>query len=597
MSDTASSDAALAARFAEIAEQSQRIVQAFWERQAEEARERSGFTLLEPNVIRRAFLGFGARLMANPARLAQAQSELIQANVELWHNTLRRMMGEEMEPLVRPERGDRRFHDKAWNDELLFDYVKQSYLLTARWLHGLVKGTEHVDPKTREKVEFYTRQFISAAAPSNFVLTNPAVLRKVQETGGQSLVAGLEHLLNDLERGRGRLKISMTDAKAFEIGRNVATMPGKVIYQNDLMQLIQYAPTTDKVYRRPYLIVPAWINKFYILDLQPRNSYIKYMVDHGHTVFLISWKNPNEELAHKSFEDYMIEGPLAALDVIEQATGEHEVNALGFCIGGILIASTLGYLAAKGDERIKSTTFFTSLFDFNEVGEVSVFIDDEQIEHMRDHVEEKGYLEGDYMASMFNLMRENDLIWSFVVNNYLMGREPPPFDLLYWNSDATRLPATMLLFYIKEMYKNNALSKPGRLKLDGVPIDLGKVTVPVYIFAARGDHIAPWRSCYPGTQLFGGPKRFVLSASGHIAGVINPPAAKKYSYWTNPELPPTPEEWLEGAELYEGSWWPDQARWLGERGGPKVPARQPGDGPLQPIEDAPGSYVRERASN
>jgi len=597
MNDTASSESALAARFAEIAGQSQRIVQAFWERELEEAREGSGFALLEPNVIGRAFLEFSAKLMSNPAKLAEAQSELIQANVELWQTTLRRMLGEETDPLVSPERGDRRFHDKAWSDQVLFDYVKQSYLLTARWLRGLVKETDDLDPRTREKVEFYTRQFISAAAPSNFVMTNPTVLRKVEETKGECLVEGLRHLLDDLERGRGRLKISMTDAEAFEFGRNVATTPGKVVFQNDLMQLIQYAPTTDKVYRRPYLIVPAWINKFYILDLQPKNSYIKYMVDHGHTVFLISWKNPNKELAHKSFEDYMMEGPLAALEAIEKATGEHDVNALGFCIGGILTAATLGYLTAKGDERIKSAIFFTTLFDFNEVGEVSVFIDDEQIEHMRDHVEEKGYLEGDYMASMFNLMRENDLIWSFVVNNYLMGREPPPFDLLYWNADATRLPATMLLFYIQEMYKNNALGKPGRLKLNGVPIDLGKVTVPVYIFAAKDDHIAPWRSCYPGTQLFGGPKRFVLAASGHIAGVINPPAAKKYSHWTNPKLSPSPEAWLEGAESHEGSWWPDQARWLGRRGGPKVPARQPGDGALQPIEDAPGSYVRERATD
>jgi polyhydroxyalkanoate synthase len=474
--------------------------------------------------------------------------------------------------------------------------LKQSYLISARWLRGLVKDVDGLDPQEQDKVEFFTRQFVSAVAPSNFALTNPAVLRKAKETGGQNLVAGLEHLLDDLERGRGRLQISMSDYDAFEVGKNVATSPGKVIHQTDLMQLIQYAPTTEQVHKRPFLMVPPWINKFYILDLQPKNSFIKFAVDQGHTVFVTSWVNPDRDLAHKSFEDYMLEGPLAALDAIEQATGEREVNVLGFCIGGILISATLAYLAAKGDDRVKAATFLTSLFDFNEVGEVAVFIDQDQIDQMEQHIKDKGYLEGHHMADMFNMMRENDLIWSFVVNNYLMGREPPPFDLLYWNSDSTRLPATMLLFYLREVYQQNRLRQPGGLSLAGVPIDLGKIETPTYIMAAKDDHIAPWRSCYPGTQLFSGRRKFVLTASGHIAGVVNPPAATKYGYWTNAELPPDPEDWLAGAKQHTGSWWPDWAAWLAPKAGRKVPARVPGDGKLTPIEDAPGSYVKVRAS-
>jgi polyhydroxyalkanoate synthase len=403
-------------------------------------------------------------------------------------------------------------------------------------------------------------------------------------------------MLADLERGRGRLQISMADDKAFEVGQNVATSPGKVIYQNDLMQLIQYAPSTAQVYQRPFLIVPPWINKFYILDLQPKNSFIKWCVDQGHTTFVVSWVNPRADLAHKDFQDYMLEGPLAALDAIGQATGESEVNVLGFCIGGILTAGALAYLAARGDQRIKSATFLASLFDFKDVGEVAVFIDDEQLAQMEKHIADKGYLEGHHMAEMFNMMRENDLIWTFVVNNYLLGREPPPFDLLYWNSDSTRLPATMLLFYLRQVYQQNLLMQPGGLSLAGTPIDLSRVTTPTYIVATKEDHIAPWRSCYPGVHAFAGPSRFVLGASGHIAGIVNPPAANKYAYWTNAKLPKSPDKWLEGATQHPGSWWSDWGAWLARRAGKKVLARKPGDGKLEPIEDAPGSYVKVRAS-
>jgi polyhydroxyalkanoate synthase len=600
MSDPAAPDscapdpAAASQQLAELVERSQRLAQAFWQRQG--AAQGDGFAIADPHAIGRAFAALGAQLLADPTRLAEAQAQLWRDGLALWQTTLQRMQGEDAPPLIEPEPGDRRFKDQAWSEDLVYDFVKQSYLLSARWLRGLVKDVPGLERRDQEKVDFFTRQLVSALAPSNFVLTNPAVLRKAKETGGQNLLDGLRHLLDDLERGRGRLKISMTDEQAFAVGKNVATSPGKVVFQNELMQLIQYSPSTDQVYQRPLLIVPPWINKFYILDLQPRNSLIKWCVDQGHTTFVVSWVNPRRELAGKDFQDYMLEGPLAALDAIEQATGERAVNVLGFCIGGILVASTLGYLAAKGDDRIKSATFLASLFDFKEVGEVAVFIDDEQIAQMEEHLRAQGYLEGHHMADMFNLMRENDLIWSFVVNNYLLGREPPPFDLLYWNADATRLPATMLLFYLKWVYRENRLLQPGGLSLAGVPIDLSRVKTPTYLFATKDDHIAPWQSCYPGTQAFAGPKRFVLGASGHIAGVINPPAARKYGYWTNPRLPKEPATWLKSAKFQEGSLWPDWSAWLVRKAGKKVPARHPGEGRLKPIEDAPGSYVKVRAS-
>jgi polyhydroxyalkanoate synthase len=576
---------------AAFAEQAKRIVEAFWQRQAKD-----GFSIVDPLAIGHAFLELSGRLMADPGKLAEAQAQLWRANLDLWQNTLDRLLGEPAAPAAAAPRGDRRFADPAWTEGLIFDVIKQSYLLSADWLRRLVDDVEGLEPRDRRKVDFYTRQFISATAPSNFLLTNPAVLRKTRETEGRNLIEGLQHLLDDLERGKGRLQITMADPDAFEVGRNVATTPGKVIFQNDLIQLIQYAPSTAEVYKQPLLIVPPWINKFYVLDLQPKNSLIKWCVDQGLSVFVISWVNPREDLAHKDFQDYMLDGPLAALDAIERATGEREASVLGFCIGGILVSATLAWLAAKGDERVKSATFLASLFDFKEVGEVAVFIDDQQLCKIEEHVAERGYLEGHHMAEMFNLMRENDLIWSFVVNNYLMGREPPPFDLLYWNADSTRLPATMLISYLRKMYRQNLLMQPGGLVLAGVPIDLRRIRTPTYFLTTRDDHIAPWRSCYPGTQAFKGPKRFVLGASGHIAGVVNPPAANKYGYWTNAKLPPDPDAWLTGAEQHAGSWWPDWMAWLSRRGGKKVPARRPGAGGLAPLEDAPGSYVKVRAS-
>ena len=581
-----------ARKWAAVAEQSQRVVQAFTERQA----EGGDFSLVDPQSVSRAFLDLMSKMAANPVKLAEAQLRFWQDNVGLWQAMTRRMLGQEAAMAVEPEKGDRRFKDKAWNEELAFDYIKQSYLLTSRWVQSTVGGVEGLDPMNKEKVDFFTRQFLSAMSPSNFALTNPTVLKKTRESGGQNLLEGLENLLSDLERGRGRLKISMTDEAAFEVGKNVAASPGKVVYQNELMQLIQYEPSTEEVHRRPLLFVPPWINKFYVMDLQPKNSLIKWAVDQGHTLFVVSWVNPRGELAHKDFEDYMLEGPLAALDAIEQATGEREVNVLGFCIGGILMVATLAYLAAKGDTRVNSATFLATMVDLKDIGEVSVFIDEEQLRSLEEHVAEKGYLEGHHMAEMFNMMRENDLIWSFVVNNYLLGRDPMPFDMLYWNADSTRLPATMLVTYLRKIYQDNGLMKPGHLVLDGVPIDIGKIETPCYVLATKDDHIAPWVSSYPATRSFAGPVRFVLGASGHIAGVINPPGANKYCYWTNAKTPATPADWFANAERHEGSWWPDWGKWLTRKAGPTVPSRQPGDGALAPIEEAPGSYVNVRFS-
>ena len=410
----------------------------------------------------------------------------------------------------------------------------------------------------------------------------------------RELDQGLDHLLTDLEKGKGDLRISMTDTDAFELGKNVAVSEGKVVYQNDMMQLLQYAPSTEKVAKRPLLVVPPWINKFYILDLQPRNSLIKWAVDQGHTVFVISWVNPDERHADKGFEDYMFEGPLAAMEAMALATDIKELNVIGYCIGGTLTASTLAYLAAANDKRVKSATFLTTMVDFSEPGELGVFIDEDQLERLEEHMDKQGYLDGQYMSQVFNLMRDNDLIWSFVVNNYLMGREPMAFDLLYWNSDNTRMPKMMHSLYLRKMYLQNKLVEPGGIEMGGVPIDLTKIKTPVYWLSTKDDHIAPWQSTYKATQIYQGPKRFVLSASGHIAGVINPPVANKYCYWTNPKTPEDPDAFFEGAKQHDGSWWPDWQKWVKKYAGGEVDARIPGDGKLEPIEDAPGSYVTVR---
>jgi polyhydroxyalkanoate synthase len=578
----------------EIGDRSQKLLRDFASGSSSSGEQSSA---ADPLNLAPTIIELTARMMANPTAVLQAQFSLWQNYLELWQSTSQRLLGQPVPPLIEPERGDRRFRDPAWDDHAVFDFIKQSYLLTSRWLVHLVNDVDGMDDKTRQKIDFYTRQMIDAMAPNNFVATNPEVLRATLESGGENLLRGLNNLLEDLDRGQGKLRIRMTDEAAFSVGKNVATTPGKVVFQNDLIQLIQYQPTTEKVHKRPLLIIPPWINKFYILDLRPKNSFIRWAVEQGHTVFVISWVNPDTKLTAKTFEDYMTDGPLSALDAIEKATGEKDANVIGYCLGGTLLASTLAYMASKKDQRVKSATFFTTMLDFSDAGELGVFIDEVQLGALEDKMKEKGYLEGADMATTFNMLRANDLIWSFVVNNYLMGKDPFPFDLLYWNSDSTRMPAAMHSFYLRNMYQENKLTQPGGITLKGVKIDLSKVKQPACLISTREDHIAPWKATYAATRLLGGPVKFILAGSGHIAGVVNPPEAEKYGYWTNATNAKDPEGWLNGAEEHKGSWWPEWQRWVAAFDGDKVPARTPGDGKLKVVEDAPGSYVRVQAQD
>ncbi len=556
------------------------------------------FQMIDTRAVAQSFQEFGLKLLTDPMRLAEAQASLVRDTFALWHRFLEDATTGHIRPLVDPPRGDRRFKDPAWTENPAYAYVQQSYLVYANWLSKLVEEAKDLDPKAHQRVKFFTRQYLNALAPSNSPFMNPEVLKRAQETGGKSLLDGVEHFLDDLERGGGHLKIKMADETAFGLGKNLALTPGKVIYRNDLIELIQYSPTTAQVHERPILFIPAWINKFYIMDLQPKNSFIRWLVDEGFTVFLMSWVNPTKELAHKRFEDYLTEGPLAAMDVIDEQIGVRDVNVVGYCIGGILLASGLAHLAAKGDDRIKSATFLVTLFDFDEdVGELGVFVDGPHLEAMEAHTKETGFLEGRHLANTFAMLRENDLIWSFVVNNYLLGKEPASFDLLYWNSDATRLPAQMLSDYARAFYLQNALQRPNTLELLGTPINTGKVTTPSYSVATREDHLAPWKSCYPITQQFQGPVRFCLAGSGHIAGVMNPAGSTKYGYWLNDERPADADTWFSGATQHEGSWWPDWSAWLRTHAGDMVPARNPAEGPRPVLGDAPGEYVKMQSED
>jgi polyhydroxyalkanoate synthase len=530
--------------------------------------------------------------VSEPSKLVAAQNELFKDYAELWGRSVRRFLGEDVKPVIEPAPGDNRFKDPDWSNSQYFDFVKQAYLLTARWAEDMTRKTEGVEEKTKKRALFYLEQMLAAMSPSNFPLTNPEVLRATLATNAENLVQGMMHLAHDLEQSKDLLRISQTDLSAFEVGKNLAITPGKIVFQNDLIQLIQYSPTTAEAYERPLLIVPPWINKYYILDLVPEKSFIKWVVDHGFTVFTISWVNPDGRLAEKSFEDYMHEGIFAALDAVIRQTGQAQVNALGYCVGGTLLAATLAYMATKGDDRITSATFLAAQVDFSEAGDLLVFIDDAQLKSLEEMMAEQGYLDGSRMAAVFNMLRARDLIWPYVVNNYLLGKKPFPFDLLYWNADSTRLPAANHAFYLREFYHLNRLSK-GEMRLGGVLLDLGRVTIPIYELCTKEDHIAPASSVFIGSKLFGGPVRFVMAGSGHIAGVVNPPAKRKYQFWTGASAP-TLKEWMAKASETPGSWWPDWASWLGALSGPKVPARDPSAGPLPPTEDAPGSYVRER---
>ena len=579
---------------ADIAERSHRIIADYLERNSV---DQPPATDPDPLNIGGAFLEMAGKLISDPQKLVEANLSLWHDYMSLWQNTTRRILGEDAEPVAQPSPADKRFKDEAWKENEIFDFIKQSYLLSARWAQDVVRGVEGgMDENAARKVDFYTRQFIDAVAPSNFVLTNPEVLRATVESGGENLVKGLDHLLSDIERGGGQLAISMTDYDAFKVGENIAVTPGKVIYRNSLMELIQYDPTTEQVHQRPVLIVPPWINKYYILDLKPKNSFVGWIRDQGHTVFVISWVNPGAELAEKSFSDYMKDGPLTALTMIEKATGQREVNAIGYCLGGTLLVCTLAYMAAKGDDRITSATLMTTMTDFTHPGELGVFIDEEQVRTLEARMSGRGFLDSREMSATFNMLRANDLIWSFVINNYLLGKDPFPFDLLYWNADSTRMPAAMHSFYLRRLYKENRLIEAGGVVLDGTPIDLGKITVPLYMLSTREDHIAPWTSTFTLTDRVAGPVKFVLSASGHIAGVVNPPTANKYCYWTNSRKYKSPDAWLKGAKQIDGSWWPNWLDWISLKAGPLVPARTPGDGKLTSQGDAPGDYVKVRTS-
>ena len=579
-----------AENFAKIAARSQELVSEFL------ASQQPTHIDPDPATVARTFMELMNKMMADPARIIEAQAALWKNYMDLWQNAARRASGEEIAPLVAPDAADKRFKSEEWSQNQIFDYIKQSYLLTANWIQDTVAEVEGLDDYTRKKADFYTKLYTDAMSPSNFFWSNPDVLKTTMETKGKNLVQGLENMLDDMKRTKGTISPKMTDDTAFEIGRNIAVTPGKVIFQNDLMQLIQYEPTTKEVYKRPLLITPPWINKFYILDLKSENSFIKWCVDQGYTVFIISWVNPDERHVDKTFESYMSEGILAALDAIEQSIGETEVTAIGYCIGGTLMAATLAYLAAIGEDRIKAVTFFAAQLDFEEAGDLLVFTDEDHIQLVESKMK-GGYLEGKEMANTFNLLRSNDLIWSFVVNNYLLGKAPFPFDLLYWNSDATNMPHKMHSFYLRNMYQKNLLRQAGALTLGGQPIDLSKVTTPVFIQASKEDHIAPFKSVFKNLKLFGGPAELMLAGSGHIAGVINHPDAKKYQHWTNSKKKEyaSAEEWFADATQHPGSWWPYWDKWLSKKSGPKVPARDPAKGKLKPIEDAPGSYVKVKA--
>jgi polyhydroxyalkanoate synthase len=534
-------------------------------------------------------------LASQPDRLMRAQADLYSRYMELWCAATRVPGGDGASPAAAPVKGDKRFADPDWSANPIFDIVKQSYLITSSWLNDLVAGVEGVDPLTRRRVEFFTRMLTDAFSPSNFLLSNPAALREVMATKGESIARGMENFAADLARGGGQLSISQTDLAGFEVGRNVATAPGKVIFQNQIIQILQFAPTTQTVCETPLLIFPPWINKFYILDLRPENSMIRWLTAQGITVFVTSWVNPDAKLAAKTFENYLDEGIYAAIEAVTRQCKVKKINTVGYCIGGTLLSCALAHMAARGDERVGSATFFAAQQDFSEAGDLLIFANDAWLEDLEGKMDAGGgVLAGQTMADTFNSLRANDLIWSFFVNNYLMGKEPKPFDLLFWNSDQTRMPKALHLFYLRRFYGENALAG-GTLELSGERLDLGKVKTPIYVQSSREDHIAPARSVYKGARLFGGPVNFTLAGSGHIAGVINAPAAMKYQYWTNTALPPTLEEWLAGAAEHPGSWWPHWASWLKKRSGPQVPARDPAKGPLKPREDAPGSFVRVRS--
>ena len=576
-----------------VSEESQKLVRDYIVR----TRDKPVNTVpISPVPFMDSFSQLISRFLDNPESYTDAQLATWQNYIDLTRATLLRLQGHSAPPVAEPPAYDKRFKAKDWQTNWMFDFLKQAYLSTSDEARRLVQQeASNVETKMAKKLEFYSRLFLDASAPNNFFMTNPEVLRVTLESKGENLIKGFANLLRDLESGNGLLRIRMSDYHAFELGKNIAVTPGKVVYQNDLMQLIQYAPSTPSVHRVPFLIIPPWINKYYILDLRPENSFIKYLVSQGHTVFCISWVNPMKRHALTQFEDYMETGALAALREVKRLTGEDKANVLGYCIGGTLLACTQAYLAGLHATpadlpTIASATYLVTMIDFSQPGDLGVFIDEDQISLLEDRMARLGFMDANSLVLTFNLLRANDLVWPFVINNYLLGREPFPFDILYWNADSTNLPAAMQSYYLRKMYLENKLIEPNALKMKDIPLDLAEISTPSFLLATREDHIAPWRSTYASTHLYKGPVTFVLSGSGHIAGVINPPDANKYGYWMNGDLPQNPDDWLKEATPHKGSWWPEWIKWLASFAGDDVPAREVTSG----IEDAPGSYVKIR---
>ncbi len=536
-------------------------------------------------------------LSNNMSTLYQHQVGMATHYTQLQTYAMAKLCGLSPDPVVQPRADDRRFMADDWQDILFFDLLRQSYLIASNGINNCTQDCSPGDSKQDQKLRFFTQLFTDALAPSNYASTNPQVVSETISTGGVNLLRGYSAMLDDLKRGKGQLSPRMTDSSPFELGKNIASTEGSVVYQNDMIQLLQYAPSTEQVYQRPLLIVPPWINKYYILDLRKENSYIRWAVEQGHTVFVISWVNPDESYADKTMDDYLTDGVLAALEAIEQATGEEKVNAVGYCLGGTLLACANGYLSAKGDERIASSTYFTALIDFSEPGDLGIFIDEEQLDAIDEIMQEEGYLDGGKMSLTFNMLRANDLIWPFIINNYLLGKTPPSFDLLYWNCDNTRMPAAMHSGYLRNMYLHNRLREPGGISINGTAIDLSKIKTPNYFISTKDDHISPWEATFSGAKLFGGPTRFVLGESGHIAGIVNHPRANKYGYWTGKAPKGKAQTWFKNTNHAAGSWWGDWQTWVSKHNSKQVNARQPGDGKLNVLEEAPGSYVKVNINN
>jgi polyhydroxyalkanoate synthase len=532
--------------------------------------------------------------LSDPQRALEAQTRLFAGYMTVWANAIQRTSNaaQETEDAVKPERGDKRFLDPEWGRNAFFDFLKQAYLVTSRWAADLVEHAEGLDEHTRHKASFYVKQVSNAISPSNFILTNPELFRETVASNGENLVRGMKMLAEDIAAGKGDLKLRQADYSPFEIGRNIATTPGKVVGRSDVAEIIQYDPATETVLKRPLLICPPWINKFYILDLNPQKSFIRWAIEQGHTVFVISWINPDERHGAKGWEAYIREGLQYGLDTVEKATGERDVNAIGYCVGGTLLAAALALLAREGDDRIKSATFFTTQVDFTHAGDLKVFVDEDQVAAVEKSMNEKGYLDGTKMATAFNMLRSGDLIWPYVVNNYMRGKDPLPFDLLYWNADSTRMAAANHSFYLRNCYLDNTLSQ-GKMELAGHTISLGDITIPVYNLASKEDHIAPALSVFLGSKYFGGNVEYVMAGSGHIAGVVNPPASNKYQYWTGGTPTGDFGQWVAKATEHPGSWWPHWQNWIEARDNTRVPARKPGNH-MKTLGDAPGTYVKVR---